>query len=215
MSGRRIVTWALFIAAALALGYSLALHRFRYGRPEIPAALQQVLWPEPRAIAPFKLTDQYGGAFDLSRLRDRWSFVFFGYTSCPDVCPTTLGAMKLITARLAQKQPYREIQFVFVSVDPLRDTPEQLRRYVAYFDVDFIGVTGSPDEIANLARQFNVMYERAAAQKGGGYIIQHTASVMLVDPQARLYAAFSRPHDTKAVVTEFRAIQQLYEEQKR
>lgn len=212
-TGRRAVVWVLAASAAFALGYAaFRLHPWQLPSADrIPAGLQGSLWPEPQALSAFTLTDQHRRPFGIDRLRGRWSFVFFGYTACPDVCPTTMQSLKRVAQRLAgPAQPGAAPQFIFVSVDPQRDGVEQLARYVAYFDNDFIGLTGSDAGIAAFARQLHVMYERSGDTQGNGYQISHTAAVMLIDPQARLVAAFSRPHDTDAVVSQFHAIQHLY-----
>jgi protein SCO1/2 len=211
-TGRRAVVRILVAGAAFALGYgAFRLHPWRLPSADpIPAGLQGSLWPEPQALAAFSLTDQHRQPFGLDRLRGRWSFVFFGYTACPDVCPTTMQSLRRVAQKLAEpKQHGAAPQFIFVSVDPQRDGIGQLARYVAYFDGDFIGLTGSDAGIAAFARQLHVMYERRGDAQGG-YQISHTAAVMLIDPQARLVAAFSRPHDTDAVVSQFHAIQHLY-----
>jgi len=212
-TGRRAVVLVLVASAALGLGYgAFRLHPWHLpSATRIPAELQGSLWPEPQPLSAFSLTDQHRQPFGLDRLRGRWSFVFFGYTSCPDVCPTTLQSLKRVAQKLAApKEQSAAPQFIFVSVDPQRDSVEQLARYVAYFDKDFIGLTGSGAEIAAFARQLHVMYERSGDAEGNGYQISHTAAVMLIDPQGRLVAAFSRPQDTAAVVSQFHAIQHLY-----
>jgi protein SCO1/2 len=211
-NGRRPLLWALAACAAFALGYA-AFRLYPGGLPSaerIPTSLQSSLWPQPQALSAFSLIDQHRQPFGLDRLRGRWSFVFFGYTACPDACPTTMRSLKRLAQKLAETPPHgAAVQFLFVSVDPQRDNAEQLGRYVAYFNKDFIGLTGSDVEIAALARQLHVMYERSEEAQGG-YQISHTAAVMLIDPQARLVAAFSRPHDTDAVVSQFHAIQHRY-----
>ncbi len=212
-TGRRAAVYVLIAGVAFGLGYGAYKLRPWHlpAATRIPAELQGSLWPEPQPLSAFSLTDQHHEHFGRERLLGRWSFVFFGYTSCPDVCPTTLQSLKRVKQQLANpKEQGAAAQFIFVSVDPQRDSIEQLARYVAYFDKDFIGLTGSDAEIAGFARQLQVMYQRSVDAQGNGYQISHTSAVMLIDPRGRLVAAFSRPHDTDAVVSQFHAIQHLY-----
>jgi protein SCO1/2 len=210
----RTKVWFAFAAVALALGLVLAAAAHRMSPPRVPHELQGVLWPEPRPLAPFSLMDQHRRTFDLSRLQGKWTFVFFGYTACPDVCPTTLQSLKAVSRELVREGANgAHAQFVFVSVDSERDRPESIGKYVAFFDKDFIGLTGTAGEIAGFARQLNVMYLQDEAGPGEGSLISHTSSVMLVDPRARLYAVFSRPHDGPGVVSAFRSLRKYYDAQ--
>ena len=121
----------------------------------VPPELQGVLRPEPKPLRTFELSDQYRQAFDLERLKGKWSFVFFGYTYCPDICPTTLSALTGVVKQLQEDpQGLTNIQVVFVSVDPQRDTPDVLEAYLKYFNEAFQGVTGAQQDIDSLTRQF-------------------------------------------------------------
>ncbi len=123
---------------------------------ERPADLEGVLRPDFKVLQPFKLTDHNNTVFDENRLQNKWNFVFFGYTSCPDVCPTTLFVLNSIHKLLSDETGNApdDIQVVFISVDPARDTPEKLAEYVTYFNKDFISATADKTEIDNLAKQF-------------------------------------------------------------
>ncbi len=144
--------------------------------------------PAPSAIGgPFQLTDQAGARVDEHILRGKWSAVFFGYTFCPDVCPTTLTALGQAIADLgAGAAPF---QVVFVTVDPERDTAAQLATYLSSpaFPKGTIGLTGTPAQIAAVARAYRVYYKKAGA--GRDYSMDHTSIVYLMDPQGR----FDRP----------------------
>jgi len=143
----------MLLATVMALGYwpvSPSLFQARLRQP--PESLLGTLWPEPRPLSAFMLKDAQQRPFEIARLHGRWSFVFFGYTNCPDVCPTTLAVLKGVAARLEQESPLHEkAQFVFVSLDPQRDSLEHLGRYVAYFNKDIVGTTGNAEQIAGFA----------------------------------------------------------------
>jgi len=148
---------------------------------------------EPATPLPdFRLHDQSNQVFDVGRLRGMWSVLFFGYTHCPDVCPTTLMVLRDVQ-RIAGGQA-RHIQYVFVSVDPERDNPATLKRYVSYFHPEFVGVTGSDPELQRLTKALGVYYERGP-KHGGDYEVQHSAAIFVIDPEAHLRALFAGPHE--------------------
>jgi len=119
--------------------------------PKPPELQQATLLPSAKPIATFNLINQKGEAFTLDDLKGHWTFAFFGYTHCPDVCPTSLGMLGRVMRRLKENLPADAMpQGLFVSVDPQRDTPEMLAKYVAYFYPDFIAATGDPAEIHRL-----------------------------------------------------------------
>ena len=138
---------------------------------------------------PFHLLDQNARPQDQSLLRGKWSAVFFGYTYCPDVCPTTLQALGEAQDRLGSRAG--RFQVVFVSVDPARDTPGQLRTYLSNpaFPKGAIGLTGTPAQVADVAKAYRVFYQPQGSAPG--YAVEHTSAVYLMDPQGR----FSRPLD--------------------
>lgn len=176
-----------------------------------PPTLQGVLRPQPKTLQVFDLIDQREQSFGLDRLRGKWSFVFFGYTYCPDICPTTLATLTAVVKRLKNDpQGPANIQVVFVSVDPQRDKPELIKAYLKYFDETFLGVTGVPQEIDALIRQFGADYVREPETKSGEYLVSHTSSIFLVGPRTRLLAAFPPPHYPNTVVEQFRQIRSLF-----
>jgi len=201
--GRVLLIW---LAIALLLGGTLITLKLR--QPPMPAMQAATLLPNPRALAPFQLVDQQGAPFDLARLKNHWSLIFFGYTHCPDVCPTTLTDLKTTLKLLHQQYPDVEFpQVIFVSVDPDRDTPEVLRRYVAYFNPEFLGVTGSTEAIVAFSRQLNAFFTYVKPDPDAtDYPVDHSASVSLIDPRGRLHAIFSPPLDPRAVAHDYAAI---------
>jgi protein SCO1 len=134
--------------------------------------------------AGFTLISSNGQRVSLDDFRGKLVLLYFGYTFCPDVCPATLveiaGAMDILGEDASQ------VQTIMVSVDPERDTPEQLAEYVAHFDPNFLGVTGTPEEIAELATLYGIYYEKHEGSEASGYLIDHTATVMVVDQEGYL-----------------------------
>lgn len=183
---------------------------------EPPAELIGVLRPEFRPYKPFQLVDQHNAAFTEQRFNGKWSFIFFGYTSCPDICPVTLSVINSVK-RLLEKQDgdlASDMQVVFVSVDPQRDSPEKLAEYVKFFNSDFIGVTGEKEQIDILASQSGAGYIMEAETAPGEYLVGHTSAIFLTDPQGRLVAAFSQPHKPQTIVSQYEKIRTYIKQEK-
>ena len=186
--GGRAVAVAIGIVGAALLGFGILLSRLA---PSSPTDLGEgvTLLPVPLEIPQFALVDHRGEPFDRSRLAGRWSLLFFGYTYCPDICPATLQRLAEVQDRLPN-----ETQVVFVSVDPERDSQERIAEYVGYFHSALIGVTGSPTEIDKLARAVGAFHRKAPGDAAGeGYLVDHSVSLFLVDPGARLEALMRDP----------------------
>ncbi len=170
-----------------------------------PSTAALVVLPEPKVIADFALVDHRGASFSLENLRGQWSLIFFGFTHCPDVCPNTLYDLKLINESLNRVSDEEDPghQVVFVSVDPERDTPEMLSQYVSYFDPDFIGVTGEPEQLVPLAMQLGIAYRLEEHEPGSAkYDVYHSTTILLTDPKGRLHGVFSAPHDAEKLARE-------------
>ncbi|HTZ35176.1 MAG TPA: SCO family protein [Stellaceae bacterium] len=140
----------------------------------------------------FSLVDQNGKPFTDANLKGKWQLVFFGYTHCPDVCPTALNDLSLALDQLGNKRS--TVGIVFISVDPERDTPAVLKSYVGSFDGPIVGLTGTPAEVAQAAKDYKVYYAKHPTA-GGGYDMDHSALIYIMDPQGRFTATFT-PEDT-------------------
>ena len=194
---RRAPTWiAILVAVAIGVGTAL------YERSREPLVLRTgTALPEPRALPDFALVDQSGRPFDRKRLDGRWSLLFTGFTHCPDVCPTTLALMAELNRRVARD----DLQFVFVSVDPERDTPEAVARYLAHFDAALVGATGERAQMERLTAGLGLAQVR---NPGGGdeYTVDHSTAFVLVDPEGRLAGYFSAPHARDALAADLAAL---------
>ncbi len=178
---------------------------------EAPLAdVEGLLWPDPMAVQPFALVDHRGKPFTLEQLKGRWSFLFFGYTNCPDVCPTTLSMLDEVARELA-KEPVsnRDVQFVFVSVDPARDTPEVLGKYLRNFKPNFIGVTGAGDMLMSLTLQLGIYVEREMPDADGNYLVDHGTAILLIDPAGRLLGVFQSPRGPLDIAERFRQMRRF------
>jgi protein SCO1/2 len=190
----------------------LATALFACSPPPVPQLQQGTLLPSAKPIAGFNLINDKGEAFTLDSLKGHWTFAFFGYTHCPDVCPTSLGMLAQVMRKLKDNGRLDSMpQGAFFSVDPQRDRPETLARYVSYFYPDFIGVTGEPAEIQSLTRQLGILYMRTEGDNSDDYLIDHSAGIILFDPDAKFHALFNVPHDPDTIAGDFLLIKDYYE----
>jgi len=130
------------------------------------------------------LTDQHGQPRTLSDFKGKVTVVFFGYTQCPDVCPTTMAELAQVKKALGKDG--ERVQGVFVTVDPERDTPEILKAYMASFDPSFVALRGTPEQTAALAKEFKVFFAKSAGKTPGSYTVDHTAGSYVYDTQGRV-----------------------------
>jgi protein SCO1/2 len=137
---------------------------------------------------PFHLVDQNGKPFSEADLKGKWHLVFFGYTHCLDICPTALNELSLALDRLGKKRD--AVGIVFISLDPERDTPAVLKSYVASFDAPIAALTGTADEVAQAAKAYRVYYAKHV-RSDGGYDMDHSAVIYVMDPEGRFTATFT------------------------
>ena len=154
-----------------------------------PPEMHGVVLQSPQRLTDFTLDGSTGEPISLSDFRGKPVLIYFGYTFCPDVCPTTLNDLTDTMEALGKKSD--DVQVIMVSVDPERDTPEQLETYLKYFDPRFIGMTGAKDDIDAAATQFGVFYEAHEGTAATGYLVDHTSTVALVDEDGYLREIFS------------------------
>ena len=147
-------------------------------------------FPEPRQLAEVTLVNQQGETVTNELFKGHWSLLFLGYTFCPDVCPTTMAALGKIYPELKNISTDSPIQVVFVSVDPKRDTPERLASYVEYFNPEFVALTGEHKMLFPFARSLGLMYAIAESTDNPNYLVDHSASVVVVDPNGLAIGRF-------------------------
>ena len=163
-----------------------------------------VAFPERRPLAEFILVDDAKRVFDLTSLQARWSFLFFGFMYCPDICPTTLYDLSKVKAALIERGlSEKDVQFVFISVDPARDKAEKLQRYVEYFDPSFLATTGSVGQLTNLTRQLGAPFRAEPETAKNAYEVTHSSAIYLVDPKGQYAGVISPPFVTADVVSQF------------
>lgn len=201
-------TIALIIALSTAVGlvawYFLSSKHSTVPINESPKMQQALLMPELRPLAPFSLTTHEGATFNNQSLLGHWTFMSFGYTYCPDICPTTMLLFSQMHNRLQAQNSNKPYQITFISIDPERDTLERLAEYVSYFDPSFVGATGAQEMLQKLTQPLGIVYKRVETEDSVlGYVMDHSASIILVDPQGRFHALFSPPHDAEKMAHDF------------
>ena len=207
MTEKRVIpkgTMVFFAVWLLVLASAMVLWKACAPASAPPQGLMGVLRPAPTPIEPFRLIDHNGAVLNRSQLVGKWTLLFFGYTYCPDVCPTTLSVIASAYRQLQDRADGdSNTQVWFVSVDPDRDTTERLAGYVTYFDDDFIAATGAVAAIDGFAKQFGAGYIMEEETSPGEYLVSHTSAIFVVDPNGRLVASFSQPHDSETIVSLF------------
>lgn len=204
--------FAAVAAASLAGGYWISHYKNKNQLPAIFSEFEATVFPEARELIPFKLIDQDNRPFTPQQLTKKWSLLFFGFTHCPDVCPTTLKVLQNFWQEL--DEPVRNrTQVVFVTVDPKRDPPATIKEYVRFFEPSFLGVTGNLGQITAFTRSLGVLYEYVSMGEGAdNYGVNHSAQILLIDPQARLRAVFPPPHDPDELRKNYNKIFDFYKD---
>ena len=192
------------IAAFISIMLGLSVYSFLSPRPLSDADASKLglyLLNESRPISAFSMTDHLGRQVGLSSLKGRWSILFFGFTTCPDICPTTLSVLNDAVTTL-ENPP----KIVMVSVDPERDTPSRLSQYVPAFNRDFVGYTGAFEETVKLSEELNIAFGKVPGELPGSYLVDHSASLVLVNPDGH-YAGFVKaPHNASNLQRIIRAL---------
>jgi protein SCO1/2 len=163
----------------------------------------------PRSIGEFELVDHLGVPFTPARFKGKWSLVFFGFTYCPDICPTTMTFLNEFMASLEGTEA-QDTQVVMVSVDPARDTVQQLAGYVPFFNPDFIGVTGEFLDIHRVATALNTPFRKVMGE-GDNYQVDHSANIVLINPRGDYHGFFKAPLDLAKMKTTYRSVRVLWE----
>jgi protein SCO1/2 len=194
MQARHIIA-GLVLVIAVAAGLALALRDT--GAPAAPLAA--TILPVGNELPEFALLDQDGAPVDRSVFEGQWDVVFFGFTNCPDICPATMTVLGQAKRELEAQGRNPLPRLVLVSVDPERDTPEAMARYVAYFGDGNLGLTGELDELRKLTDALGIFFQKAGGDDGA-YGVDHSTVVLVIDPQGRLKALFTAPHDVAELV---------------
>ncbi len=182
----------ILIIAVIALLFGLLLQPHHKNNIQAPTFEKITLLPKPKPLLNVEFTDHNGQLFTKERLQGKWSILFFAFTNCPDVCPSTLHTLKQVKGKLGQA--WSPFQLLMISVDPERDTPERLKQYVPFFDPEFIGLRADLDYTTSFAKNVGVLFFKGKTQKNGGYDVDHSAYMILLNPKGQYAGVISAPH---------------------
>ena len=190
MIKNRLLLSSLFVVICVILGLSVGILTSKYYRSEETApAIDGFLWP-----------------FTHEDMEGKWSLLFYGYTHCPDICPVTMAVLQKFYEKLESEANANNVQVIFISVDPGRDTPEKMAEYTRYFHKDFIGLTGSKSQVDQMTRMIGIAYVLGEKDASGNYLVDHSASIFLVSPEREWIGIFTAPHQPTDLLKRFQAI---------
>lgn len=206
LKNRIRMTIAVIVAFIILVIYGFA---WRMNQPVIMSneELQingAIVLDKPRIFSDFELQDHRGDVFNLERMQGIWTIVFFGFTHCPDICPTTLAMLNETYSKLKDSEKER-VQVVMISLDPERDTVKKLAEYVPYFNPAFTGVTGNKHLIRRLTAELNVAYNQVPLS-GDDYTVDHSTQLILVNPMGHYHGFFKAPHTEITMRSTWRSI---------
>lgn len=194
-----IIVTVLALAAGIWMGYSQDKNIL----VDTPQPIHGVILPYAKPLGEFQLKDNNNNAFNQASLLGQWNLLFIGYTSCPDICPTTLSTLSRVN-RIMKQRALTPPEVIFISIDPERDTIKKLSEYVEYFNNDFIGVTGDIDELDILSRQLAVYFRKVPSinndENTKDYLMEHSAALMLINPDGNLHAYLTAPHVDENII---------------
>jgi protein SCO1 len=196
----------IVILAIVAFGGGLLIARALVpARVTLPQTERATVLPAPRALPALDLVGQDGHPLGADFFKGRWTIVFFGFTSCPDLCPTTLASLAQATHQLADLPQAERPRVLLVTVDPERDDPARLSAYVRFYDPAFLGATGTPAAVAATAAAFAVPYAKVRLPEGG-YTMDHGSGIFIVGPSGAIVAYSSAPHDASTIARDYRKV---------
>ena len=196
---------ALVALVALVAGFSISW----FIGSNKPVELEAGTWfgEQARALPEFELVDQNNQPLTRNSLKGKWNLIFFGYTQCPDICPTSLQTLADMMKAIGDPDVVDAVRVYFVSVDPERDTPEVLASYVSYFNPGFVGATAAMNQLRTLTRSLGIAHEiRNKGADNPAYDVDHSAAIVLVNPAAEFAGLFGAPQDPLALARDMTRI---------
>lgn len=208
-NSKNIVIALLALSIPLVLGIYFANKSDPTVSPELINA--SYLLDQQVAIADFNLIDQNKQAFTAEQIKGEWTFWFFGFTHCPDICPFTMGTLSAVMQTLKQEHDIDNIRIVFVSVDPLRDTPERMKSYLETFGNEVIGVSSTEPELATFIKNMGIVAKLPkAVNANDNYDVMHSSSIYLIAPNNAIAALLRTPHSVDDIVYNFQQVHSNY-----
>lgn len=197
-SGKSNLLFIIIAIAAIAVGFLAQLS----SSPDenAPEFEKTILLPQPKPLTMVPFKSHLDQPFNATDWLGRWSIVFYGFTNCPDVCPTTMQTLKQVKAELVAAGVWQNYRVIMVSVDPQRDTTERLAQYVPFFDSEFIGLRAESGATTEFAKQMGILFISGEDSGDANYDVDHSASIILIDPDARYAGVMTAPHKAETMV---------------
>ena len=202
----------LAIAISIGLGIYASGKKFAFGDINQQLTQATYLYDQQKAIADFTLIDHNNNTFTPDSIKGAWTFWFFGFTHCPDICPITLGTLSATVNRLKSTHNIEdEIKIIFVSVDPERDETAKLKTYTSAFSEHAIGVTAPTEQLAPFLKNMGVLaIKQPPEQESSDYSVDHSSSIFLIAPDTGISAVFGAPHNAEDITQDFLTIRKFY-----
>lgn len=198
------------VAAAVAILIGLGIGYWTFSHTAAPPETAALLLNPPKALPAFSLEDDSGAAFAKADLNGHWSLLYFGYTHCPDACPTTLADLNKMMVQIKTLPAAEQPRVYFISVDPKRDTLTLLTQYVRYFNPGFTGVTGTLEQLRILTKPLGVAFSYEPADQSGNYSVDHSSVVFLINPKGEEVAIYTPPMIPARMADDYRTIVNYY-----
>ena len=202
----------LVIAVSIGLGIYASGKKFALGNIHQQLKQATYLYDQQKAIADFSLIDHNNKSFTPNSIKGAWTFWFFGFTHCPDICPITLGTLSATVDRLKSKHDIKDnIKIIFVSVDPERDEIAKLKAYTSAFSTHALGVTAETEQLAPFLKNMGIVaVKQTPKQESSDYLVDHSSSIFLIAPDTGISAVFGAPHNAGDITQDFLTIRKFY-----
>jgi protein SCO1/2 len=204
----------IILAIAISIGLGIYASGKKFALGDIHQQLTQAtyLYDQQKAISDFTLIDHNNNSFTPDSIKGMWTFWFFGFTHCPDICPITLGTLSATVNRLKSKYNIEdEIKIIFVSVDPERDEIAKLKTYTSAFSEHALGVTAAPEQLAPFLKNMGVIAVKQSPKgESSDYLVDHSSSIFLIAPDTGISAFFGAPHSAEDIAQDFLTIRKFY-----
>ncbi len=202
----------LAIVISIGLGIYASGKKFALGDINQQLTIATYLYDQQKAIADFTLIDHNNNTFTPDSIKGVWTFWFFGFTHCPDICPITLGTLSATVSKL--KSTYNiedEIKIIFVSVDPQRDEAAKLKTYTSAFSQHALGVTAEQEQLTPFLKNMGIIaVKQPPKAESSDYLVDHSSSIFLIAPDTGISAVFGAPHNTEDITQDFLTIRKFY-----
>lgn len=207
---KKTITFILSLVVVLVTGNFLYYGYQKWQTMITPINVHGTIVKKPKNVTNFSLTSSDGENFDDSKLLGQWSMLFFGYTRCPDICPTTLNTLSGMYKQLNSLPQNKKPRVIFVSIDPEHDTSNQANKYSKYFNNNFIGLSGKRNQINQLSKSLGVVAQKVDLKNSDGdeqaYVYDHSSTLYIINPKGQLQAILTAPHKSDNLATDYKNI---------